>query len=165
MSENKILGCARIGRAARLKQQAKCIELRDERGNANEVDRAARKAWQDYSEIEQLIMGDLQWCTGRSRAPERNSSAPTRGPWRSPFWQSNSNETKATTSTKATICEHRGRSQRLNVGAANDRHSLSGGLNTGSAIAVRFEPLSVMRDRWPEWTAAVRTSTATEQRM
>ena len=37
INENKILGCARKGRAARLKQQAKCIELRDERGNANEV--------------------------------------------------------------------------------------------------------------------------------
>jgi len=39
------------------------------------------------------------------------------------------------------------------------RHSLSGGLNTGSAIAVRFEPLSVIRDRWPAGTAAVCTST------
>ena len=34
-----------------------------------------------------------------------------------------------------------------------------GALNTRSARAVRFEPLSVMRDRWPGWTAAVRTST------
>jgi len=75
---------ARGKRAARIQKKTKCIELRAERSKSD----------QDYSQkpkeqLQKLIMGDLQWCTGRSRAPERNSSAPTRGPWRSPFWQEN----------------------------------------------------------------------------
>ena len=77
----------------------------------------------------------------------------------------NSNELIATTVT-TTKDEHRGRGQRLNVGAANDRHSLlPGGLNTGSARAVRFEPLSVMQGWWSTrgHTATVRTSTASKK--
>ena len=76
-----------------------------------------------------------------TRAPETNSSSPTRGPWRleTPFWQQQRRKqqqewtTQPQQSQKRRNDERRGQGQRLNVGSVNSDISCLEGLNTRSA--------------------------------
>ena len=75
-------------------------------------------------------MGGLQWCTGLVPCTRDHSSAPTRVPRRPPFceagWKKHNNDNNDT-SKRAQRTE-----RAANVGVANDRHSLSWGLENQS---------------------------------